>query len=200
MRQGMLAVLAVALMAGCGSTTSQNSASSPAPASSPTPAKTAKPKPTHRSAPPSDGLTGYGATNAAWKAHHKADTSSGFIKGSAYDPDPALVRGGDPRDSDKYYAVQHEGGRIGQYQMRFPPGTDVAEAQRQVLASEFPSDAHGTLRTLDSCAIMNVKSAKVRKAIGLNAAVEFISGAGGETYDPNDVWGAIVSFGSFSEC
>jgi hypothetical protein len=47
---------------------------------------------------------------------------------------------------------------------------------------------------------MNVKSAKVRKAIGLNAAVEFISGAGGETYDPNDVWGAIVSFGSFSEC
>jgi hypothetical protein len=198
----ILVLAALVAAGGCGASSSggAGSASSTTSGSSLSASPPAPTATVHKKHAPSSGLTGYGATNSAWEAHHKADTASGFTKGSAYDPNPALVRGGDPRFQDKYYAVEHDGGRVDQYQMRFPPGTTVDKAKREVLASEFPSDARGKVRTLNSCAIMNVKSAKLHKAIGMNAAVEFVSGAAGDTYDPNDVWGAIVSFGPFSEC
>ena len=33
-----------------------------------------------------------------------------------------------------------------------------------------------------------------------DASVEFVSGAAGDTYDANDVWDAIVSFGDITQC
>ena len=84
--------------------------------------------------------------------------------------------------------------------MRFPPGTSVTEARHEVLDSEFPSDAHGKLRTLGSCAPMSVKSGTLRREAHTSATVEFSSGDGDDSYDPSDVWQAIVSFGGLAGC
>jgi hypothetical protein len=196
MLAGTLVLVAVALAA-CGGNSEHGTPASQAPTKSPvaTKSKTAT--------QPSDGLTGYGATDAAWNAHHKMDTRPGMIVGAAYDVDPALAREGDSDSNARYYGVVHEGGRVDQYQMRFARGTTVAEARQSVLASEFPSDARIVrFRTLDSCAVMTVRSKRFKPSHGLlpTAAVEFVSGADGASYDPGDVWGAIISFGSFSEC
>lgn len=139
-------------------------------------------------------VTGFGATVADWDAHHEAD--SRFVPGSAYDPDPSLARGGDQRYNARYYAVGHDGGRIFNYEMRFPPGTDIQQAKRSVLASEFPSDAKiAWFKRLDTCAQMLVRSRKVARALGgtrIAALVEFSSGEAGDSYDPSDVWDAIL--------
>jgi hypothetical protein len=56
--------------------------------------------------------------------------------GTAYDPDPSLVRGGDQQHDRRYYAVVHQDGRVDKYDMRFATGPSVDEAKRSVLASE----------------------------------------------------------------
>ena len=110
---------------------------------------------------------------------------------------------GDLQHDVRYYAVTPlEGGRVAQYQMRFAPGTTVDEARQSVLVSEFPPGTSvRDFKTLDSCAILVVHSNKL-SGITPNgdASVEFVSGAGGDTYDPRDVWGAIVSFGDVTQC
>jgi hypothetical protein len=144
---------------------------------------------------PSVELTGFGATEAAWKAHHRADDR--FTSGSAYDPDPSLARNGDQRNNDRYYDVQPFGGHITDYETRFPSGTGIAEAKQSVLASEFPQDARITsFKRRSSCAQMVVKSA----TLGTQgpAFVELSSGAGGDQYDPTDVWTALLQESSGS--
>jgi hypothetical protein len=72
-------------------------------------------------------LTGIGARDAAWENH---------------EPDPKFFApGGDPAFSGRYYLVNHSGGRVRSYGMRFPPGTSLGEALDETLA-EFPADVH----------------------------------------------------------
>jgi hypothetical protein len=85
-------------------------------------------------------LTGIGATDAAWEKNHESDPK--FAPGSAYDPDPSLDgAGGDPAFSTRYYMVNHSGGRVQSYHMRFASGTSLGEAIDETLA-EFPADAN----------------------------------------------------------
>lgn len=149
----------------------------------------------------SDGLTGYGATDAAWNANHQSDTR--FQPGSAYDPDPS-VASGDLRYDSRYYGVVRggPGGRINQYYMRFAPRTTVDEAIRSVMASEFPMGTRTVrFQTLGSCAILVVQSSEFSNITPYaEASVKFWSGAASDTYDPRDVWDAIVTFAPLTEC
>jgi hypothetical protein len=135
-------------------------------------------------------LIGFGATSSAWDENHQADDQ--FSAGSAYDPDPSLVRGGDQRYIDKYYGVIYDNPII-DYEMRFSPGTSIEAAKRSVLASEFPRDAKIVwFKRLDTCAKMIVRSKKVADAIRSAALVEFSSGLAADQYDPRDIWSAIL--------
>jgi hypothetical protein len=112
--------------------------------------------------------------------------------GTAYDPDPSVVRGGDERYDDRYYGVDSEGVVI-DYYMRFPPSTGIEEAKQSVLTSEFPRDARIVWsRRLGSCAQMLVGSKTLARAGSPFALVEFTSGLAGDTYNPRDVWDAIL--------
>jgi hypothetical protein len=189
----VIVVLAV-FLAGCGgsSSTTTNSAASQL-------STTSSAATNAGSSAASEGLTAYGATDAAWDANHQADTR--FAPGTSYNPDPSLARG-DVQHDARYYGVVHQGGRVLQYQMRFAPGTTVDQARQSVIASEFPPGTTTLqFQTLDTCAILNVQSSELA-GITPNggASVEFVSGAAGDTYDPTDVWGAIVSFGALSQC
>ena len=136
-------------------------------------------------------VTGFGATTAAWNAHHVADDR--FDPGAAYDPDPSLARGGDERFDDRYSGVDHTGGTVENYEMRFPPSTGVQEATQFVLASEFPPDAKVVwFRRLGTCAQMFVYSKTVDPSGDVGALVEFSSGEAGDNYNPRDVWYALV--------
>lgn len=189
-------LVATAALTGCGGTnsntaTTANAATSTANSTASTPHPTAV----------SEGLSGYGATDAAWNAHHQPDTR--FAPGAAYDPDPSVARG-DLRHDARYYGVVHggPGGRVNQYYMRFAPRTTVDEARRSVLASEFPPGTSvRDFKTLDSCAILVVHSGKFNGITpNGDASVEFWSGAADETYDASNVWDAIVTFGGLTEC
>ena len=84
-------------------------------------------------------LTGIGAKDSDWQENHARDPK--FPPGSAYQPDPSLVApGGAPAFSGRYYLVNHSGGRVQSYKMRFAPGTSLGEAIDETLA-EFPADA-----------------------------------------------------------
>jgi hypothetical protein len=81
-------------------------------------------------------LTGIGATDADWEKNHEPNPR--FAPGSAYSLD---APGGDRAFSTRYYLVEHSGGRVQSYDMRFAPGTSLGEAIEETLA-EFPADAH----------------------------------------------------------
>jgi hypothetical protein len=137
----------------------------------------------------SNGLTGFGATNASWNHHHRADTR--FDPGSAYDPDPSL--GDHQRFDSRYYAVNHEAGRVTNYSMRFPSRTGVGNAKASILSSEFPPDAKIVwFKRKGTCAQMYVRSAKLARATHSGALVEFTSGDAGTYYDARAVGDAIL--------
>ncbi len=138
-------------------------------------------------------LTGFGATDRAWNASHTAD--SRFNPGSSYDPTPNLARSSDPQFDAKYYNVQHEGGRVVSYEMRFPPRTSVSAAKALVRRTEFPRSSRVTsFRALGSCAVMTVHEGALGQVVpGGNVTVELSSGQGGNSYDPSDVWSAIIT-------
>ncbi len=152
--------------------------------------KTSSQEATQTVIPQTPELIGFGATPASWDANHQADDR--FLAGSVYDPDPSLARGGDQRFNGKYYGVVHDDPIIS-YEMRFPPGTGIEGAKQSVLSSEFPDDAKIVwFKRLDTCAQMIIRSKAVADAIDSAALIEFSSGAGGDQYDPQDVWSAIL--------
>src|ERR1700721_2404441 len=110
MRRVPTAVLiAVALFcAGCGSSSSSASKSAP------------------------NGVTGLGATDAAWSSTHTADTK--FSPGIVYDADSSISTGA------QYSAVVHQNGYVLQYNYSFA-NTPVAQAKTRVLKSQLPPDA-----------------------------------------------------------
>lgn len=164
-------------------------------------------KPSHRrrrrkpqAAARSAGLTGFGAANAAWDANHQADGR--FASGAAYNQDPSLSRPGNGDNNDRYFAVLHAGGRVFQYEMRFPPGTTVAQARQSVLQSEFARGARMTdFRRFSSCAVMTVHDPRLSGvAPHGDVGVEFGSGINDISYDPSDVWTAILTAPPPTQC
>ena len=177
MRLSSVVLVTLFVVSGCGGSSSQKS-----------------------TVPPTDGITGFGATTAVWNATHRADTSNKKPAGLYYNPDPSLVRGSDKNSNDKYFSVSQDGGRTSEYNVRFPRGTTIAQAQR-MMRKEFPADAKtARLKTRDTCALMNVRSGKIARAMGGDPVVEFSSGPNQETYDPKDVWSAYVTLGPMTTC
>jgi hypothetical protein len=82
-------------------------------------------------------ITGYGATIAAWNAHHTADHD--FAAGTVYDPDPSLpeVNG---HTGAVYVLVAPQGGLVLSYAMNLAAGTTLHAAVTTAQA-EFPRDA-----------------------------------------------------------
>jgi hypothetical protein len=131
-------------------------------------------------------VTGFGATDAAWNSSHTADPHS--LPGTAYDPDPSLpkVNGG---VADRYYAVQHEGGTVTQYEYRFA-NVPIAAAKAGVLRTEFPLDAKiKWFAVKRGCAQMMVTSKTLGR--GLGALVEFSSEPHDNLYNPRVVNDAL---------
>jgi hypothetical protein len=142
------------------------------------------------------GITGFGATNAAWNQTHVQDPNS--APGAAYDPDPSLpnVNG---HTAARYYAVIHEDGHVLGYEYRFHP-LPISLVKALVLL-EFPSDVHVVwFRAVGaSCAQMLVRSPTVGRALGTKkigdpkgvALIEFSSGALEDSYNARSVNDAL---------
>lgn len=187
---------AILLIAACGS-------SSPATSEAATPTATPKALATTTS-PPADAITGFGATDASWNAHHTADTE--FAPGAAYNPDPNLpqVNG---HTGAHYVATNHTDGRVLGYTMNLMPDTGITEAKASVI-SEFPSDASIVwFGVKDSCAQMEVKSAILGfalkdPAIGDAGGLAFVEldtvrSDGSSTYDANNINEALLMLGRY---
>lgn len=177
----LLMTLVAVLMAGCSGSgpSSSRSATEPSTATAPTNA-------------PTDSLTGLGATDAVWNAHHVPDGK--FAAGSVYDPDPAVER---PMNPDDFFDVMHDHARVVALSMAFPPSTTINEA-KQAAFHLFPSDAEvAWFMVKDSCAQMAVKSAALTAAVpsmsnGVLISFDTLQSDGNGTYEQDGVNEAIV--------
>jgi hypothetical protein len=137
-----------------------------------------------------DSLTGFGATIAHWNQHHTPDTK--YAKNSVYDPGPGLGDNGSA--GDRYFGATPLSGRMELYDLRLDPGTPIAAAKAEVLASEFPSDAKITwFKVKDTCAQMLVRSKTLEHTIHHFALVEFSSGDAADHYTPRDASQLVVT-------
>jgi hypothetical protein len=167
----------------------------------PSAATTSRSKTPHQpKASVSGDLIGFGAADAAWNAHHQADGR--FIRGAAYDQDLELGRPGLAGNIDRYFAVLHLGGRVFSYEMRFPPGTTVLVARQAVMQSEFPPGAQAIrFQRFNGCAVLTVHDHRLSVvAPNGNVGVEFGSGINDTSYDPGDVWTAIITAPPPTQC
>ena len=142
------------------------------------------------SAPPSeDNLTGLGATDAAWNAHHPAVHGVGASERTygAFVPIPGAPYGGD----FQWSSVNHYAGRITGYVYSLPEGTSEATAEQAVMA-QLPPDATTTLFTLQhdgmggTCAVWDLRSPTLVPLLGPPPNGDMAEEIGIElsTYDP----------------
>lgn len=165
MRSRLLPAGAVVLvLAGCSSNSSRPAA---APASHAAAGVAASTTPSAATVP-ADGLTGFGAAQSAWDAHHTADPNA--IGSGVYNPDPALPKTNDGQVDDDYIGVTADAGRVNAYFLRFS-ARSTADALAKVKA-ELPPDATLTAPVLTAgladskCLILTATSARVGKALG----------------------------------
>jgi hypothetical protein len=112
-------------------------------------------------------LSGLGATQAQWDAHHKAGSGSA-ARGTSYGPAIALVGGA----IDQFTQVNLENGRVVSWDMAFTDGTTIASAESQVRA-QLPADTRQTASrratfgsSPDTCEIVAFESHTLTTALG----------------------------------
>jgi hypothetical protein len=142
-------------------------------------------------------VAGYGSNEAAWNAAHTP--ANDYPSGSAYDSDPSLpeVEG---HAAARYTGVHREGGRIVAYDYHFP-SAPIASAQRNILGSQFPTDARLVWFTVKpTCAVMLLRSDTLRRqlsaAVGHAAGmikVQFNSAPEANSYDASAVTVAALA-------
>jgi hypothetical protein len=146
-------------------------------------------------------LTGFGATEAEWRASHVAATGPRLQSGCCWDPDPTL-----PGDLStavsgyRYTEVQRMSGRVLQYVHNFHRSTNQAQALDEVFRLDFPADARRVWsKRLDACALHQVQSATVDQALGSQggALIRFVTSTTG-SYDPANVGWASITVGNYS--
>ena len=156
MKHRLVIALAIPLLA-CGSTAPTSTAPTPTASVVATATATATAKATATQAPtasPSPDITGFGATDASWNAHHTADLD--FAPGAVYDADANLpkING---HTGARYVATNHSNGRVLAYSMNLMPGTTIVAAKASLL-TEFPLDASFLWFSVkDTCAQLEVK-------------------------------------------
>ena len=133
---------------------------------------------------PASGLTGFGATVAAWNSTHA--TASSYAGLPAYGPTVATPQGRTPQ----FVQVQSQNGRISQYIEVLPNGTSLAAAKRAALANLPPTAVAKSFVTTTSCAFWNFTSDDVGTALGSpQVAVEmaYDDSSGSPYWIPNNV-------------
>jgi len=152
-------------------------------------------------------LTGYGATEADWAAHHTPDNR--FDPGAVWDPMPGW--GTDPQHDAKFFMVSYESGRVLSYSMNMPSHASKAEAL-QVVLSAMPTDTKvlwSTTRVAGQCFQAELQSRQLGSVLSAPSIgdadgevfVELDSddlAAGNPYWDPSHVTEAIVMLGSYS--
>lgn len=183
MRATPLIAAAVLLLAGCSSSASKPAAApavqppttsggataitSQVPATTSAAHSTTPPASTATTAAAKD-LTGFGATQGAWDAHHTAD--SGKTAAGFYNPDPALPKTTDGQINDDYSAVTADNGRVDAYFRAFTARPTAAALQ--LVKAELPADAVlskpvvTTGATGSKCLILTATSQAVGKVLG----------------------------------
>lgn len=189
LRAPLIVVAALTLIAACGADPSSNSNSG---TSSPK-ASATSPRPSPTVVGPADGLTGFGATNAAWEANHRADST--FDPGSAYNRATQFASPSeDPRFADEYYGVSHDGGRVTNYYMKFPANTTIAKARARVL-QELPDAKPRWFAVKGTCAQTSLGSKRLALAVPGSQGqvlVQFTSRVAADHYSPSDISTAIL--------
>jgi hypothetical protein len=147
-------------------------------------------------------LTGFGATEAEWRASHVTATDPRLQSGCCWDPDPTL-----PRDLStavsgyRYTEVQRMSGRVLQYVHNFHRSTNQAQALDEVLRLDFPADTKRVWsKRLDACALDQIQSATMGQALGTSeggALIRFVTSATG-SYNPANVGWASITVGNYS--
>ncbi|WP_375490207.1 hypothetical protein [uncultured Jatrophihabitans sp.] len=190
----MFALLA---LAGCSSSVSGSHPSRP---SSSTAARSQT-----ASAYPSDHLTGFGATRAAWNAHHEPATDPSLDKGCCYGPDVAAPDNGGTASTWNVAASGDTGALISNLTHNFASHTSAATALATITADDLPSDAQQTAQaTQGVCATWVYRSASLAASgTGLGADVSVtlygpIDAATGDNiaYTSSNVTQAIETAGS----
>jgi hypothetical protein len=106
----------------------------------------------------SGGLTGFGATRAAWNAHHSRDV--GYASGCCFFPKNS-------DGSDRYITLEYQSGRVASYEMLFKPAVPRAVALSE-LHRDVPSDAR---RVWDvkraTCEFVEYRSRALKAATGV---------------------------------
>jgi hypothetical protein len=158
-------------VAACSSSASSKPAATPASHSvtATTVASSATPAPTTTQAAAAGGLTGFGATQAVWDAHHAADTDK--TGAGVYSPDPALPKTKDGQVNDDYVAaVASDDGHVDAYNLLFTARPTAAALDR--VRQELPPDAQFgkpvvTSGVADSkCLVLTATSATVGRVLG----------------------------------
>lgn len=172
-RPWMLIIPMLVLASGCGSSAGSSSS---------TPAR-------------SNGVTGFGASDAVWNRTHTPDTT--FAAGAVYNADPSLpeVNG---HTGAHYTVVQHDSGHVDGYEYHFASAS-ISAVKADVLRTQLPSDVRIVwFARRDTCAQMMVRSPKLaqtlRALLGDKAGsvmIEFSSGANDDTYNPRSVNDAL---------
>lgn len=197
---GIVAFLVTVIVIGMAFGSGKSTAGASAPYTQPVPATSAP-----ATAPATDTLTAFGATDAGWNANHVEDTRGNIIPGAAYDPIPS---DGDLVYADRYYAVLHENGRVLNYSMAFGRGTPQGVATATVM-QEFPWDVHvlWTIRR-DTCYKMEIVSSDLGRALADpkigdptgEVTVEFASDEdtqGNSSYSASSVREVMLGLGSY---
>jgi hypothetical protein len=189
----MTGLLATILLAACGEATPVATTGSP---SSSVASPVASPPPR----PAASSVTGFGALDADWNAHHTAATDPKLAPGCCYDLDPRLP----DQPKYRYVTVDHSQGRVLGYMMVLPEGTTVGQARTLAMA-ELPSDASVVFYLVkNTCAILEAKSATlvpIMKApkIGGDGTVDFVLSSvdsqGNASYNPKGINNLVVSLG-----
>jgi hypothetical protein len=124
-------------------------------------------------------LTGYGATRAAWNAHHKEVKLSILRPGCCFGPQQ--------NDGQfRYYNVQlNPRGRVFMYDMDFGPRISAGDARRRIQRQELPPDARLVAhKRKRECEQFQYRSARAKRAVGAaSVGVEFASSASGGSYN-----------------
>jgi hypothetical protein len=142
-------------------------------------------------------LTAFGALDAAWETHHRADPD--FLPGSAYDVSPDLPPIGQHAGA-RYTQVEHIGGRVLVYDMTEYPGTDSQKATEAAI-KELPEDAKLVWsQQKDTCMQLQYQSKTLAQVLGpldpdggVLVELTTFDNARGYFYSPTSVGKAIFA-------
>lgn len=142
----------------------------------------------------SDGLTGFGATVAAWNAAHQADQDSSLVKNCCYLPKIKFY--GQSGLQDTWAAVLTADNVIYGFTHDFAPHTTEAEATAAIRREDLPPDAQLVQAKVgDGCKLFLYRSAELAAAqptLGAYISVFYESPPDGTVYTASNIWDAGV--------